>query len=272
MKYNFEKDYKKHIFDTPIKMDQENAVASKIMCLLNNNKYDNIYDFAAKNTTYQDFLKKNNFENAIKHFGNTLTEQDYIKIVDELIKITEKKKSFEKENIKTTNIGEEQFITHEGTDKTTFLDNTHTKDNMTIERQLEELQPTQREFQTTDEKVNTDRMMQELEDSKKETLSFRAIKEIDPASLNEKQREILRVAANYQLNSESELRVDLERNLIVDENNNIMKIEEHDGQYIVLGDNSEQKDSMEKEAEKEPKTFQKTLVASPNTIYSNNAA
>lgn len=271
MKYNYRKDYT-HIFDTPAKMEQESVVVSKIMELLNDNKYDNIYDFITKNPTYQDFLKKHELENVVKHFGNTLNEEDFKKIQSEMVKVTEKKKSFEKENIKTTNIGEEQFVTYEGTDKTTFLDNTHTKDNMSIERQLEELQPTQREFQTTDEKQNTDRMMQELQDSKKETLNFRAIKEIDPASLNEKQRDILRVAANYQLNSETELRVDLDRNLIVDENNNIMKIEEHDGQYIVLGDNSEQKDAMEKEAEKEPKTFQKTLVPSLNTIYSNNAA
>ena len=271
MKYDYRKDYK-HIFDTPAKKEQESAIVNEIMKSLNNNKYDNMYEFITKNPTYQDFLKNHNFGNVVKHFGNTLNEQDYINIQNQMLKIEEKKKSFEKDNIKTTNIGEEQFVTYEGKDKANFLDNTHTKDNMSIERQLEELQPPQRDFQTTDEKVNTDRMMQELQDSKKETLNFRAIKEIDSASLNEKQRDILRVAANYQLNSESELRVDLERNLIVDENNNIMKIEEHDGQYIVIGDNNVQKDSMEKEAEKEPKTFQKTLVASPNTIYSNNAA
>ena len=97
-------------------------------------------------------------------------EEDFKKIQSEMVKITEKKKSFEKDNIKTTNIGEEQFVTYEAADKTTFLDNTHTKDNMTIERQLEELQPTQRDFQTTDQKQNTDRMMQELQDSKKELL------------------------------------------------------------------------------------------------------
>lgn len=265
MKYNYRHDYT-HIFDTPAKMSQELAVVNKIMDLLNANKYDNIYDFINNNQTYQDFLKQNELENVVKHFGNTLNEEDFKRIQSELVKITEKKRSFEKDNIKTTNIGEEQFVTYEGTDKTTFLDNTYTKDNMSIERQLEELQSTQREFQTTDQKQNTDRMMQELEDSKKETLNFRAIKDIDPASLNEKQKDILRVAAYYGLNSQSEIRVDLERKLILDENNNIMKIEENNGEYIVIGDNREQKDSMEKEG----KTFQKTLVPSPNTIYSAN--
>lgn len=271
MKYNYRQDYK-HIFDTPAKMEQESVVVSRIMELLNANKYDNIYDFINKNQTYQDFLKKNELENVVKHFGNTLNEEDFKKIQSELVRITEKKKSFQKDNIKTTNIGEEQYVTHEGTDKTTFLDNTHTKDDMSIERQLEELQPTQREFQTTDQTQNTDRMIQELEDSKKETLNFRSIKEVEPSSLNERQRDVLRVAANYQLNSESELRVDLDKNLIVDENNNIMKIEDHNGEYIVVGDNSEQKDSMEKEAGKDPKTFQKTLVPSTNTIYSDKVA
>mgnify|MGYP006394435981 CR=1 FL=1 len=53
---------------------------------------------------------------------------------------------------------------------------------------------------------------------------------------------------------------------MVDENNNIMKIEEHDGQYVVTGDNNVQKGSMEKE----PKTLQMTLAHSP--MYSANAA
>ena len=261
MKYNYRQDYT-HIFDTPAKKEIEGATVSIIMHYLNNNRYDNIYDFINKNQTYQEFLIRNEIQGTVRHFIGRLTEEDFKKIQSEMVKITEKKKSFEKKNIKTTNIGEEQFVTHEGTDKTTFLDNTHTKDNMTIERQLEELQPTQKEFETNNEELNTDRMMQELQDSKKETLNFRAIKKIDPASLNEKQRDILRVAANYQLNSDSELRIDLERNLIVDENNNIMKIEEHDGQYIVIGDNNEQKDSIEKEAEKKPRTLQLT----PNNL------
>ena len=57
MKYNYRQDYT-HIFDTPAKMEQESAIVSKIMQLLNDNKYDNIYDFITKNPTYQDFLKK----------------------------------------------------------------------------------------------------------------------------------------------------------------------------------------------------------------------
>ena len=49
-----------------------------------------------------------------------------------------------------------------------------------------------------------------------------------------------------------------------------MKVQSNDGEYSIIGDDMEIKKSNEKEENKEPKTFQKSLIASPNTIYSNN--
>ena len=91
-----------HIFDTPAKMEQESVIVNKIMELLNKNKYDNIYDFINRNQTYQDFLKNNELENVVRHFGNTLNEADFKMIQDAMVKLTEKKRTFEKENIKTS--------------------------------------------------------------------------------------------------------------------------------------------------------------------------
>ena len=56
MIYNF----KEYIpsFDTPMKRQQEIAISRKIMDLLNKNKYDNLEEFIAKNSNYQNFLKK----------------------------------------------------------------------------------------------------------------------------------------------------------------------------------------------------------------------
>ena len=82
MVYNF-KEYKA-IFDTPMKRSQEFAISSKIMDLLNKNKYESLEEFISKNTHYQDFLKNNNMENVVKHFGNTLTEEDYTRILEHL--------------------------------------------------------------------------------------------------------------------------------------------------------------------------------------------
>lgn len=269
MKYNYKQDFK-HIFDTPAKMEQESVVVSKIMELLNKGKYDNIYDFVSKNPTYQDFLKKHSLENVVRHFGNTLSEEDFKKIQSELVKITEKKKSFEKENLKTTNIGDHQYITYEGTEKTVFLDNTHTKDNMSIERQLEVLQPTQQEFQTTNATQNTDKMIDELEESKKESFNLQYLKDVNIDNLSERKKQILEVAKHYQLNVSMPIRIDLEREVIVDELNSIMKIEQVNGEFVILGKDNNQKDSIEKTEIKESNSFQKKLVPSPNTLYSEN--
>ena len=67
MVYNF-KEYKA-IFDTPMKRSQELAISSKIMDLLNKNKYESLEEFIGKNPNYQDFLKNNNMENVVKHFN-----------------------------------------------------------------------------------------------------------------------------------------------------------------------------------------------------------
>ena len=107
MTYNF-KEYKP-IFDTPMKRQQELAISRKIMDLLNKNKYDNLEEFIVKNTNYQDFLKKNDMQTVIKHFGNTIIEEDYIKILENLRTLTKEKMSFEKDNIKTTNIDNKEF-------------------------------------------------------------------------------------------------------------------------------------------------------------------
>ena len=83
MVYNF-KEYKA-IFDTPMKRSQELAVSRKVMDLLNKNKYDSLEEFISKNTNYQNFLKNNRMENVVKHFGNTLTEEDYTRILEKSI-------------------------------------------------------------------------------------------------------------------------------------------------------------------------------------------
>lgn len=261
------KEYK-HIFDTPAKREQETAIVNKIMQLLNEKKYDNIYDFINKNQTYQDFLKKNEFENVVKHFGNTLNEEDYKRIQDAMVKLTEKKKDFQKDNIETTNIGYNEFVTHKGSEKTTILDNSHS--GMSIERQLEMLQPTQEEFQTSNIEQNTENMIKEMEDSKKESLNLQYLNDINFELLNNKQKKVFRIMVNYQLDMRNPIRVDIDREIIVDNDDNILKIERNNGEITIVGANNENKGSVSKEEVKEPKTFQKTLIPSPNTIYSTN--
>lgn len=262
MEYKY-KEYK-HIFDTPAAREQEGAIVNKIMDLLNKNKYDNIDEFIDKNPNYQDFLKNNELENVMKHFGNTLNEMDFKKILESMVKLTKEKKSFDKENIKTITIGNNEYNTYEGTDKTYHFDNSNNE--MSIDSQMDKLQPTQEQFQTSDPKKNTENMMKELEKTKKESLNFKYLNEYNLNLLNEEEKKIWNAAASYQLNTNSLIRVDIAKEVIIDEDENIMKIEKRDGEIIIEGQTNENT----LEGEQKENTYQKKLIPSPNTIYSAN--
>ena len=60
--------------------------------------------------------------------------------------------------------------------------------------------------------------------------------------------------------------IDIDRGIIVDALNNIMKIEKTVDGFKVIGDENEQKDHVEKNEI----TKTKTLTMKPNTIYTNN--
>lgn len=255
-----------HFFDTPAKMQQETAVVNKIMDLLNKNKYDSIEEFIDKNQTYQDFLKKNELENVMKHFGNTLNEEDYKNILNEMIKLTEKKRNFEKENIKTTNIDDKTYNSFEGKDKTTHIDNSSS--NISIEQEMKDLQTTEEKFQTSNMEENTEAMFNTLAEEKKETLNLRFLNEINMESLNDEELGLYNAAIDFQLSETDPIRVDLERGLIVNSKEEILKIEKKDEEFNVLDENNEIVNN-EKETNLE-KTYQKTLTPSPNTIYSDN--
>lgn len=263
MIYNYKKDYQ-HIFDTPARMEQESVIVNKIIDLLNKNKYDNIYDFISKNHTYQDFIKNNNLVTVLKHFGNTLSEEDFIKIQNELVRITELKKSTDKEGLKTTNIDDKQFVTYEGKNKNFYLDNSYS--SLSIEREVEEMQKTQSDFQTTDTKKNTQNIMQELENEKKQTLNFKYLHEFNIDNLSKDQKKMFYAISNYQLDNPTPIKVDLERGLIIDSQNNIMHINNNDGVYYITNGNDKENTN---EASKK-NSFQKTLTPSNNTIYSSN--
>lgn len=255
MVYNY-KEYR-HVFDTPAKKQQEMAIVNKIMELLNNNKYDNLEEFTNKNQTYQDFLQNNKLENVIKHFGNTLNEEDYLRIIDSMKNLTNDKRQFDKSEIKTTNVGDKQYNYFKSADKEYFLDNSHSR--MSIERQMEELQKTQQQFQTSDKTQNTENMMKELEENKKESFNLKYLKEFNRDHLNEKQKEVFDAAIKFQLELAVPIRIDIDRQVIVDEKNDIYRIEKNNGEFFIMGDKSETK-TQEKI---QPRTLQKTIPLKP---------
>lgn len=259
MVYNL-KEYKP-MFDTPMKRQQELAVSRKIMYLLNKNKYDDLEEFITKNGNYQDFLNKNNMSTVIKHFGNTLKEEDYIKILENLRTLTKAKKDFERENIKTTNLDNKQFNSFKGENKTYFIDNSNS--NKTIEEQMKDMQSTSEAFQTADQKKNTEKMFKELEE-KKEGLNLYYLNEINYDLLNNEEKILFQIANNYQQGIDGVIKVDLKKGIIVDELDNISKIEEVNGEFTII-----KEENGKKKEETTTKSFQKTLTPSRNTIYSN---
>lgn len=259
MVYNF-KEYKA-IFDTPMKRQQELAISRKIMDLLNKNKYDDLEEFITKNGNYQDFLKKNGMQTVIKHFGNALREEDYVKILENLRVLTKTKKDFAKENIETTNIGDKEITTFKGEDRTYFIDNSRT--DKSVEDQMKDLQPTQQDFQTPDQKKNTENMFKELE-RRKEGLTLNYLHEINYDLLNDEEKLLFQVANYYQQNIEGVIKIDLKKGIMVDEQDNIIKIEKNNGEFSIIKD----EDGIQKE-EIQEKSYQKTLTPSRNTIYSS---
>ena len=141
---------------------------------------------------------------------------------------------------------------------------------ISIERQMEILQPTQSDFQTADKKQNTENMMKELDENKKNSFNLHYLKDFNIELLNEKQQEILRVATNFQLDIINPIRIDIDKGIIVDNNNNIFKIEEVDGQLQILGDNDKLKNNEEMQSANQTITLQKTITPRPSTIYSTN--
>lgn len=258
MVYNF-KEYKP-IFDTPLKREQEIAVARKIMDLLNNNKYESLEDFITKNNSYQNFLKDNSMDIVVKHFGNTLTEQDYTQILENLRVLTKTKQSFERENIRTANIGDREYNSFKGQDQTYFIDNSRT--DKSIEDQMKGLQNSGQDFQTSDMRQNTENMFKELE-TKKEGFNLSYLTEINYDLLTNEEKIIFGIAVDYQQSINELIRVDLKKGIIVDKEDNIMKIEKENGEFHIVGDENAEKTKTEE------KSYQKVITPTNNSIYSN---
>lgn len=258
MIYNF-KEYNP-IFDTPIKRQQELAISRKIMDLLNKNKFDSLEEFITKNSNYQDFLKSNSMQTVIKHFGNTLIEGDYAKIIENLRILSKTKQEFEKNNIKTTNIDNKEFNTFKGENRSYYIDNSNS--DKSIEQQMKDLQSTQEDFQTSDINKNTENLFSELE-QKKETLNPIPLSSVNYNELTDKEKEIFQVAYDYQQSNNSNIRIDINKEIIVDEEDNIMKISKENGEIkIVKDENGLEKDETHK------KGYQKQLTPNKDTIYS----
>lgn len=266
MEYKFE-EYDR-VMDTPNRSLEERAIVEKIMSILNSNKkYSSLEEFYKANLTIDEFKKNNDMENVLKHFGNKLNQEDYEKIITSLRKLTVQKLDFDKNGINTTSIGDKEYITYEGKDEKFYLNNSYS--NTTIEEQLKNLQQESSEFQTADIKENTNRLMKEIKEKKKIDLILRYLNEINYEVLNENQQKLFKFAFDYQQNTTGLIRIDLDEKVMVDEDDNIMKIDELDGKLVITKEDQKYSSS-ENEKEEQNKVEKKldspfTLKKMPNT-------
>lgn len=229
MEYKF-KEYERAI-DAPTKKLEERAIVEKIMSILNENKkYSSLEDFYNANSTIDEFKKNNEMENVLKHFGNKINQSEYEKIINNLKKLTEQKLSFDKDDINISQIDDKKYVTYEGKDEKFYLNDSYT--DIGIDQQLSNLQKESTEFQTADTKENTELLMKEMKKNKKMDLILRYLNEINYEVLNEEQQELFKFAFEYQKNSTGLIRIDLDEKIMVDEEDNIIKLEKIDGKIV----------------------------------------
>ena len=242
---NYDFDEYERVIDTPKKKLEERAVVEKIISLLNKKKYNSLDDFCKENNDFETFKNNNELENVLKHFGNKLNQEDYNNILQSLKKMVQKKSTFDKENIKTTNIEDKEFVSYSGKDENYYLNNSY--DDTPIEEQMEDLQKEISSFQTNDTKENTELIMKEMKEKKKINLILRYLNEINFEILPQEQQELFKFAFEYQQQNTGLIRLDLDESVMVDENDNIMKIEKVDGEFKINNGDEEYNKPNEKE-------------------------
>ena len=254
----------KEIKDT--KHEQEIAVVCKIMQLLNSRTYNDIEEFYEKNNNLQDFIKKH-LETPITHFGRNetpLNEEDYTNIIENMRNISKRKQSIETDSIKTTKIDTKEYNAMEIDHKKEFIDNSDSE--KTIEERMKDLQDSGEQFQTVDPTKNSENAFKELQ-SRQEGINAISLKDIDLSSLNQEQKELYLSALNYELSNYAQIRLDLNKGIMIDENDNIMRIVKDEDGIKVL---SQENEIIGEETIEQPKkAMQKVLTPNKNTLYSN---
>ena len=236
MKYKFN-EYE-YAIDTPNKRLEEKAIVERIMLILNENKsFNSLDDFLNRNKTIDEFKSNNNMDVVLKHFGNNITQEDYEKIINSLKKLTEQKLSFDKEEIRTSTIEDKEYVAYKGKDENIYLNNSYS--DKSIEEQMKDLQKENSDLQTSDIKENTERIMQEMKKDKKIELTLRYLNEINYEVLNEEQQQLFKFVFDYQKKLNELIRVDLDEKVMVDNSDNIIKIEKIDGEFKII--NSDEK-------------------------------
>lgn len=238
-------------------------VENKIKKLIENDPTIADIDEAIKKFgNFQFFKEKNKLTNVFGRNNNPMTNEDYLKVLEKLKKFYDKQKQFNKNNIKTTSVNDKKIVTYTKDNKNVILDDSYNK--KTFEDQLKGLQKTNSNFRTQDLKTNTNNMMNHMQKEVKVEIKPKLLKQINTSFLNEEERKIYASALLFQEQIHNPVKIDINRKLIFDNDNNVYSIEKRESGIVILPTkNKEKKETPTK------KTVVKQLVKKPITTGKN---
>lgn len=241
---------------------EEMVIVSKIEEFIKKDRYNNIDDFITKNPNFNSFLKNNKLDAVLSRSRNLITEEDYFKIITKIKENHKKQQQHNSENINTINVGDKKIVTFKNNEQNLILDDSYNKKD--FNKQLDDLQKTNSEFRTNDVNQNTNNMMEHMKKDIKEEITPKYLKDINQALLNENEKRVFATAALFQEQINAPIKVDMNRNLIFDNDNNVYSMEKRENGIVILPVNSQAKKN---NIEKKDKI--KKLIKTPVTTGKN---
>lgn len=257
------KEYK-YVFDTPAKRQQELAIVSKIMFLLNNKAFSSLDDFMNKIKSYNMFLDQNKMSIVMKHFGsfgNELKEEDYQRILNQMKMLTLDKKSFSMENVRTANLLDEKYNVYTDKNGETTIMEDASKHNLNT--QFERMQQENTKYQSANKDSNTKKMIKDFDKNIKESIKPIPLLSINKEDLTYLQNMVLHAAFDYELDHSEKLSIDFERGIVVDSKGNLYKLIYKNNEICLLNEKGDEIPFSRKE-EMEIDRGHKQFVFTPN--------
>lgn len=242
---------------------EEMVIIEKIENFIKKDRYSDIDDFIRKNPNFHLFLQNNKLDAVLSRSRNSINEDDYIKIISKIKENHKKQQLHNSESVNTINIGDKKIVTYKTNDKEMILDDSY--NNREFNKQLDYLQQTNTDFRTNDINKNTDNMMNYMKNEIKDEIKPKYLNDVNTSSLNNEEKRMFATASLFQEQINSPIKIDLNRNMIFDKDNNVYSMEKRESGIIILP-----LESTKKVNKHQGKQMIKQLIKTPvNTGFKN---
>ncbi len=219
---------------------------------------DTIEEFKKENPNLESFAHNTRYENSVPSIisrWKSFRETEFQELLDELQKEEDEKRKLDTNNISTTIVNGHEISTvkDEKTGKQVSFDNTYT--NRDISDQMQDIQNEHREFQSIkEEDSNTAGVMDYMEDNVKITPDVIESTELETSNnTNSEEEQIMIAVKGLEAELGYPVEVDLNAKIIYDRvDGTIYSIEQRDGVYQIIPQNTELENTEEKKEDKGP--------------------